>query len=271
MKRSHYHSGAIGYHGHRAPSSGKAPALKVKGNKIINVDTGMPYLMIGVSQDGAEYSCIKLGVVMGGADTMPMNEETITLLKQQWYVNVSHAHRRPKATCRLITDRWELISPLQCLQTVRIPMNSACLLDLDHGPTQARGSAYLGAIHRYVDKLIEAGITPILDLHWTEATTTATTTTDQVNRVLTPIFFSSPSKAYRPSSMMLCLRRLHSKTTQMSSIRSPFGKRWARPLQDTTMSCLSSSMSPNRPMKSNGPAFNTANVLPAPFHMRLQG
>lgn len=62
-------------------------------------------------------------------------------------------------------------------------MNEACLLDLDNGPPQARGDAYLNYIATYVDMLIANGITPILDLHWTVGKASDTSTTDQVSLI----------------------------------------------------------------------------------------
>lgn len=69
--------------GHRT-----APNLKVYNHQIVDTSTGKPYIMLGVSQSGPEYACIKMSVPMGGADTMPMSSSTIYMLKNKWGVNV---------------------------------------------------------------------------------------------------------------------------------------------------------------------------------------
>ncbi|MBO2448841.1 cellulase family glycosylhydrolase [Actinomadura barringtoniae] len=114
------------------PPTGPAPALKVSGNKLVDAG-GKTVTLRGVNRSGGEFACVQGNGFWDG----PMDAASITAIKS-WKVNA-----------------------------VRVPLNSDCWLGLSNVPAAYRGTAYQNAVRAYVGLLLDNGLTPILDLHWT--------------------------------------------------------------------------------------------------------
>jgi len=114
------------------PGDGHAPKLKVSGNKLVDAD-GKTVTLRGVNRSGGEFACVQGNGFWDG----PMDAASISAMKT-WKVNA-----------------------------VRVPLNSDCWLGLSNVPAAYRGAAYQNAVKAYVDLLLNNGLTPILDLHWT--------------------------------------------------------------------------------------------------------
>ncbi|MCX4977858.1 glycoside hydrolase family 5 protein [Streptomyces sp. NBC_00620] len=111
-----------------------APRLHVEGSRLVD-GTGAPVVLRGVNRPGGEYACAK---GMGGVWDGPMDDDAVAAMKD-WHV-----------------------------KAVRVPLNSACW----NGAAYTRGTVsadtYRSAVRRYVDLLDRNGMTPVLDLHWSE-------------------------------------------------------------------------------------------------------
>jgi endoglucanase len=108
-----------------------ALSIQVQGNHLVDAQA-QPLRLLGVNFSGAEYACIQnKGIWSGQAD-----EATIAAMAA-WHVNA-----------------------------VRIPLNEDCWLGINAAPAAYSGAAYQQAIHEFVQKLHQAGIYAILDLHW---------------------------------------------------------------------------------------------------------
>lgn len=114
------------------PPSGPAPALHVSGNKLVDA-AGNTVTLHGVDRSGAEFMCIQGKGFFDG----PVDAASIAAIKT-WKVNA-----------------------------VRVPLNEDCWLGLANVNSAYSGAAYQSAVKGFVDALRAAGITPILDLHWT--------------------------------------------------------------------------------------------------------
>ncbi|GAA3628623.1 cellulase family glycosylhydrolase [Kineosporia mesophila] len=113
---------------------GAAPALHVSGNQVLTA-AGTPYRFYGVNRSGGEFACIKnrTGIWDG-----PMDQASVTAMRT-----------------------WKV-------RTVRIPLNEECWLGTTSNPVpEYSGAAYQNEVKRYVKLLIDNGITPIVELHWT--------------------------------------------------------------------------------------------------------
>jgi len=112
---------------------GIAPALHVSGNQVLTAD-GTPYQFYGVNRSGGEFACIKnrTGIWDG-----PMDQASVDAMRE-----------------------WKV-------RTVRIPLNEECWLGTTDNPVpEYSGAAYRGEVERYVELLIDNGITPMVELHW---------------------------------------------------------------------------------------------------------
>lgn len=88
----------------------------------------------GVNKSGFEYSCVKgFGISEGKVD-----DDAVKVMKS-WKIN-----------------------------TVRVPLNEDCWLDLNHFKAEYTGENYKKAVTDYVNLLRENDIKVILDLHWTD-------------------------------------------------------------------------------------------------------
>ncbi|MEU5879538.1 cellulase family glycosylhydrolase [Spirillospora sp. NPDC047279] len=113
------------------PPTGPAPKLKVSGNTFVDAD-GEKVVLRGVNRSGGEFACVQNNGFWDG----PMDAASVTAIKS-WHVNA-----------------------------VRVPLNSDCWLGLPNVNAAYRGAAYQNAVKSYVALLLENGITPILELHW---------------------------------------------------------------------------------------------------------
>ena len=116
-------------------SSSASSSVHVVGNQIYDGTTALR--LLGVNRPGGEYACVtQANTIWDPGDGSGNNAATITLM-QSWKVNA-----------------------------VRIPMNEDCWLSRNN--TKTSGTTYQNAIKTWVNLLLQAGIYPILDLHWTE-------------------------------------------------------------------------------------------------------
>lgn len=110
------------------------PSLHVVGNRIY--DNAIPIALAGVHRAGTEYSCVHgVGIFDGPSDVA-----SIQAIKT-----------------------WSRIN------AVRVPLNEDCWLGINGAPAQYSGANYQSAISNYVTLLLENGLYPILDLHWSAA------------------------------------------------------------------------------------------------------
>jgi hypothetical protein len=120
-----------------SPGPGTAPRLHVSGNKIVTA-AGATYRLLGVNRSGGEFSCVESKGIWDG----PVDEASIKAIAS-WHAN-----------------------------SVRIALNEDCWLGLGNLPAASSGDAYRTAVETYVARLEAHGITPMLELHWSEGTWT---------------------------------------------------------------------------------------------------
>src|ERR1022692_3175825 len=118
--------------GHPAIAGGRAPALHVSGNRLLD-RLGQRVVLHGVDRSGGEYACVQGFGLWDG----PRNQASVTAMKS-WRVNA-----------------------------VRVPLNEACWNGESYVKRQFRGARYRRAIEAYVRLLNHNGLVAILDLHWT--------------------------------------------------------------------------------------------------------
>ncbi|HLL80601.1 MAG TPA: cellulase family glycosylhydrolase [Ktedonobacteraceae bacterium] len=109
----------------------RAPQLHVSGNLLVD-QANRPVRLIGADRSGTEYMCLGYGIFDGPHDQASIN----AMLS------------------------WRI-------QAVRVPLNEDCWLNVNMGSSRYGGLVYQQAVEQYVQLLINNGITPILDLHWT--------------------------------------------------------------------------------------------------------
>ncbi len=116
-----------------SPAHAASPidGLHVAGNTILNSAGGVVRLL-GVNHAGSEYACIQgWGMTEGTIDQTFVN----TLLS--WHINA-----------------------------LRLPLNEDCWLGINNAPAAYSGPNYRGWVSNTVNLLVQNGIVPILDLHW---------------------------------------------------------------------------------------------------------
>jgi endoglucanase len=119
------------------PTSG-APQLHVSSNHLVD-QNGTVFRMLGVNRSGAEYACAEgWGIFDGPTDT-----SAAIAAMQTWRVN-----------------------------TVRLPLNEDCWLNINGVKAIYGGANYIAAITHYVNDLNAAGIVVILNLHFSAPGTT---------------------------------------------------------------------------------------------------
>jgi hypothetical protein len=116
------------------PGVSPLPALHTVGNRIY--DNATPVVLTGVNRAGTEYACVHGTGIFDG----PSDAASVRGIKSWAGVNA-----------------------------VRIPLNEDCWLGLNGVPSQYAAANYQSAIARYVTHLLENGLYPILDLHWSAA------------------------------------------------------------------------------------------------------
>jgi hypothetical protein len=107
-----------------------APQLHIVGNQLLD-GKNRPVRLIGANRSGTEYKCLHDSIFDGPGDQKSINAMLT------WHINA-----------------------------IRIPLNEDCWLNINMGKSKYGGDIYQDAIQRFVYLLIENGITPILDLHW---------------------------------------------------------------------------------------------------------
>ncbi|MFF4399034.1 cellulase family glycosylhydrolase [Streptomyces sp. NPDC001480] len=113
------------------PTTGKAPALHVSGNKLVDAD-GKTRRLLGVNRSGGEFMCVQgYGIWDGPADD---------------------------AAVAAIAD-WKA-------NAVRIPLNEECWLGLANIKPEYAGANYINAVKDLVARVEAHGMTPIVELHW---------------------------------------------------------------------------------------------------------
>ncbi|MFB7598596.1 cellulose binding domain-containing protein [Streptomyces sp. NPDC056160] len=111
---------------------GRAPALHVNGNRLLDAD-GTPRRLLGVNRSGGEFMCVQgYGVFDGPVDD---------------------------AAVKAIAD-WKA-------NAVRIPLNEECRLGLSNVDPAYAGERYIDAVKQLVARVEAQGMTPIVELHWT--------------------------------------------------------------------------------------------------------
>ncbi|MFF8593699.1 cellulase family glycosylhydrolase [Streptomyces sp. NPDC015220] len=111
---------------------GKAPALHVFGNKLVDA-AGNTRRLLGVNRSGGEFMCVQgYGFFDGPVDD---------------------------AAIKAIAD-WKA-------NTVRIPVNEECWLGLSNVKPEYAGANYVSAVKDLVARVEAHGMTPVIDLHWT--------------------------------------------------------------------------------------------------------
>lgn len=110
---------------------GKAPALKVSGNKLVDT-SGATRRILGVNRSGAEFMCVQGYGIFDG----PVDDASVAAIAD-WKANA-----------------------------VRIPLNEECWLGLDNIKPEYGGDNYRAAIKELVTKVKAHGMTPILEMHW---------------------------------------------------------------------------------------------------------
>jgi endoglucanase len=111
------------------------PEIHVRDNQLVN-EAGKRVRLFGVNRSGTEYSCVVDGGVGAGIFTGPSDDASIAAMKA-WHVNA-----------------------------VRVSLNEDCWLGINGVNPAYSGPNYRTAIEGYVDRLNDAGMIAILDLHW---------------------------------------------------------------------------------------------------------
>lgn len=151
-------------------STGTNPkALHVEGNKLVN-GAGQTVRLLGVNRAGTEYMCV--GQVKDVFDG-PYDDAAIDAMLT-WHIN-----------------------------TVRIPLNESCWLQLPGTSPNAAGDFYQTLIKDYVDRLNAKGIYAVLDLHWSANTGLATKQTTMAAAAHALDFWTSVANTFKDSPMVL--------------------------------------------------------------------
>ncbi len=111
--------------------TGRSPGIAVSGNRLVT-DWGAPLRVAGVNRSGSEYACAQGWGLFDG----PTDNASIAAIST-WGVNA-----------------------------VRIPLNEDCWLGINGVNPAYAGANYQSAIRAFVNRLQQAGLDAILDLHW---------------------------------------------------------------------------------------------------------
>jgi hypothetical protein len=116
----------------------------------------------GVSRSGTEYACVQGWGLFDG----PVDDAAVAAMAT-WGVD-----------------------------TVRIPLNESCWLGLEGVPPEFSGQFYRRAVTGFADRLLEAGMTVILDLHWSDATGPARGQAPMANATHSPRFWAQVAASF---------------------------------------------------------------------------
>lgn len=109
-----------------------APVVAVDGPDLIDRRTGQPMQLVGANWPGFEYACI-----------------------QGWGLNEGGA--TDAAVAAMV--EWGFTA-------VRVPLNQQCWFDERPEVASGSGEQYRNAVRAWVERLTDAGLVVILDLHW---------------------------------------------------------------------------------------------------------
>jgi endoglucanase len=154
--------------GGNKPYPAIAPQLHIAGNQLLD-SKNRPIRLIGANRSGTEYKCFHDSVFDGPGDQVSIDAML------SWHINA-----------------------------IRIPLNEDCWLNINMGGSKYGGDVYQDAIKRYVDLLVENGITPILDLHWSApGTQQAVGLQPMPDRDHSVEFWKQVAKAYRGNNAVI--------------------------------------------------------------------
>jgi len=140
--------------------------LHVFGRQLLD-GSNSPVILRGVNRSGTEYACIKGWDFFDGPSDMASVQAIAA-----WGANA-----------------------------VRIPLNEDCWLNINGAPPAYSGAAYQNAIASYVATVQQAGLVPILDLHWAAGGgTRATGLQPMPNRDHSITFWQQVAAAYKGNS-----------------------------------------------------------------------
>jgi hypothetical protein len=146
--------------------------LHVTGNTIVN-GAGQALVLHGVNHSGSEFACIQ---GRGFFDSPGTDSAESVAAKAAW----------------------------RGINAVRVPMNEGCWLGINGAPAAYSGAAYRDAIKVYVDRLVQAGLIPILELHWTApGSAQATGQQPMLNRDHSLTFWTEVASAYKSNSSVI--------------------------------------------------------------------
>jgi hypothetical protein len=115
-----------------SPASASEPlSIRIVGNHFVD-GSGRPVRLLGVNRSGSEYECVDGRGFFDG----PSDGDSIAAMAS-WHINA-----------------------------VRVPLNEDCWLGINGAPAALSGAAYRDAITAYVQRLHDAGLYAIVDLHW---------------------------------------------------------------------------------------------------------
>ena len=140
-----------------------AAGVHVSGDHLVD-DAGRTVRLLGVNRSGLEYACVQ---GWGFADG-PTDATSIAAMKT-----------------------WSI-------DAVRLPLNEDCWLGINGVKTQYGGAAYRSYVNAFAARLSAAGLTAILDLHWSAPGTQRATGQQQMpDADHSPAFWSSVARAFR--------------------------------------------------------------------------
>lgn len=140
-----------------------APLVAVAGAEIVDRRTGEPIQLVGANWPGFEYACIQgWGVNEGGATDQAVTEMVA----------------------------WGFTA-------VRIPLNQQCWFDDRPEIAFGSGEQYRNAVRAWVERLTDAGLVVILDLHWSAPTPTLADGLRPLPDADSPLFWSAVATEYR--------------------------------------------------------------------------
>ncbi|WP_030740607.1 cellulose binding domain-containing protein [Streptomyces sp. NRRL F-5135] len=152
---------------------GTPPKLRVSGNKLVD-EKGATRQLLGVNRSGGEFMCVQGYGVFDG----PVDDASVKAIAD-WKVNA-----------------------------VRVPLNEECWLGLSHVNPAYAGANYITAVKQFVARLEAHGITPVLELHWSNGKYTggdshcpdteyATCQKPMPNARYTPAFWTSVAQTFK--------------------------------------------------------------------------
>jgi len=172
-----------------APAAGAAPNLRVRGNSLLDgPGKGHVVQLRGVDRSGLEYTCIQ----------------------GYGFFESPHPYRIDSAAMISAMTSWDI-------NAVRVPLNEDCWLGL-HTKSGLGGAPYRKMVKRYVQKLGNAHLYVILDLHWASAGQAAKAAGQipMADHDLSPRFWRSVARTFK-----------HNHTLVFDLFNEPFHISWA--------------------------------------------